>query len=144
MSDDFVRKVTDKLKRIDDDVRLKGEITLHKAKTIEAHAPEQWYALREWMKQFCEDANREMGTKPFTFRQTDSQEQLIVDAKVGAHNRTLEANFDKQMNAISYGSSRRTFKPHVDDAGSFAFMDEGIAVTVKQMGEKMIGILTEA
>jgi hypothetical protein len=142
--DDFVRKITDKLKKVDDDVRRKDELAVHRAKAIEAHAPNEWRALREWMKQFCEDANREMETGAFTLRQEDNNRELTVNAKVGAHSRIIQANFDSQTNVINYDSSRHAFKPHVDDAGNFTFMDGGMPITVKQMGEKMIRILTEA
>jgi hypothetical protein len=122
LADEFVKKITDKLKKVDDDARLKSESALQNAETIEAHAPQQWQALREWVRQFCEDANRQMEGKPFTFRVVNNQE-LIVDTKIGAHSRLLQAAFNNQTKAIAYDSMRHTFKPHIDDAGNFTFTD---------------------
>lgn len=81
-----------------------------------------------------------MGTTAFTFRVTNNQE-LIVDAIVGAHTRVAQASFDSSTHTISYGS-RGHFKPHVDDAGNFSFRDDGTSVNVEEMGQKLIDDLT--
>lgn len=37
MSDDFVKRITQKLKKVDEDTRLKGELAVRRGKTVEAH-----------------------------------------------------------------------------------------------------------
>jgi hypothetical protein len=139
MTDDFVRRITDRLKKDADDARLKSQRTLQKAKTIESHAPEQWYALRDWVHEFCENANREMDDKPFTFHDTPSS-QLKVNAKTARGDRTLQAGFNQQTNEINFTRSR--FTPS-EEMNTFSFMNGSVKVSVEQMGEIFIETLLD-
>ncbi len=136
MSDDFIKQVTDKLKQDKERAALETERSVQRANTIKGHAPQQWQELRNWVKNFCENANRNMDEQTFTFRVTPNSE-IIVDLKAPRGSRMLEAKFFDQTNEIGFEALNRKFMPE-EDHGKFFFVENGRAVSVEQMGQTLI------
>jgi hypothetical protein len=140
--DDFVKKITDQLKEANKQAQLETERKVQEANTIKSTAPEQWAALRVWVKRFCEDANGEMESPVFNVRDTPSK-LLIVDAKTAVHGtRMLQAEFHENTNAITSSSGRIEFKPFIDGEG-FGFSYGSNRVSVEEMGQALIKSLLE-
>ena len=140
--EDFVKKITDRLKEANKQAQLETERKVQEADAIKANAPEQWAALRGWVKRFCEDANREMESPVFSVRDTPSS-LLIVDTKTAVHGtRMLQAEFHEDTNVITCRSGKIEFKP-VIDGGGFGFSDGSHRVSVEEMGQALIKSLLD-
>ena len=81
MSDDFVNLIAGYLKSRRQEVDLRTKKALQDEGIKKARAFEEWSSLCDWMKKFCEDANREDGRTTFQLKVTQSQ-TLEVTADV--------------------------------------------------------------
>jgi hypothetical protein len=141
---DFIKKSTDKLKGDIEKSNREAEVVLQKLDAIKAHAPEQWKLLRQWVEDYCEQANLDMGYEAFAIRRAPSN-QLNVDlrfTKEADRGRLLQVEFSEATGVITYDKSRHYFKPIVDMNG-FGFSDGSHAVSVEEMGQILIKTLLD-
>jgi len=158
MSDDFVNLIAGYLKSRRQEVDLRTKKALQDEGIKKARAFEEWSSLCDWMKKFCEDANREEGRDTFQLRVTRTQ-ILEVGADVPEHgNRILHTEFNSESGKISYhierGStfgqaaspaassteSSGTFIPVLDGA-EFYFSDGSERISAAKMGQVLIKAL---
>lgn len=144
MSDYFVKQSTDKLKADIARHDRETEAGIQKANAIKAHAPEQWKLLRQWIADYCEQANLDMGYAAFVVRKGPSS-QLKIDLNFtpgAVSGRLLEIEFHEPTGTITYDNSRQKFSPYVDSSG-FHFSDGSHGVTVEEMGQILVKILLD-
>ena len=137
MPDDaFVNKLSGFLKNETEKAAIQHKQEVLEARVIKANAPKQWQELRDWVKAVCEQVNRDSGAKAMIFRDAPSKE-LLVDIRVGAHDRLLRAIFDEPTSTISYNNGRGKFTPFVASNG-FGYSDGSNQVTIEEMGQMLI------
>lgn len=158
MSDDFVNHIAGYLKSRRQEVDIRTKKALQDEGIKKSRASEEWSSLRDWMKKFCEDANREEGRNTFQLRVTQSQ-ILEVAADVPENgNRILHTEFDSETGKIRYhieggssfghpvspvassAESSGTFMP-VLDGTEFYFSDGSDRISATKMGQALIKAL---
>jgi hypothetical protein len=155
MSDDFVNHIAGYLKSRRQEVDIRTKKALQDEGIKKSRASEGWSSLRDWMKKFCEDANREEGQDTFQLRVTHSQILEVAADVPGNGNRILHTEFSSETGKITYhiergstfgqavssvaSSTERsgTFMP-VLDGTEFYFSDGSDRISVAKMGQVLI------
>jgi hypothetical protein len=160
MTNDFVNYVTGYLKSRRQEVDTQNRPALQGQSTKKSWPSAEWHLLREWIKNFCEDANRKAGQDTFQFRVTQNL-SLEVTANVPGHgNRTLYADFNPETSRINYraesddasearipltiapAKNAGTFVAKMDGTESYS-SDGSEKVHVGQMGQVLIKALLD-
>jgi hypothetical protein len=148
MADDFVNHIIRRLRQLRAEVTLKDEKALLDEKIKKARAPEEWDKLRQWMIEFCDNANREDAQRTFRLKETPNS-IIEVAADVPKHgNRVLHAELNRDTYDINYHSEGNALPtPYgafsaVVDGSEFHFADaSGDPIYTKEMGAELINSL---
>jgi len=134
MADDFVNHINNHLKSKKTESSIENRKALQDEEIKQRRAVQEWAALREWAKKFCDDINQRNDDNPFVFKPLDGNSFEIVSPD----KKTIKVKFSSDE--ISYVSDSNAGSwSSVVNGTEFYFLDSSLApVHTATMGQAII------
>jgi hypothetical protein len=139
---DWADYAVSRLRKQQQDRRIKDEKFLEKQRLKRAHGIPLWGQVREILKKNCAAFNTKMGEELLVLETTQEME-LSVRSHVGGDLRRLRALFNSETGTVSWecGESNGTWELAVSDDGTAQFQSAMIPTTSDSMAKQMLDAL---